>query len=87
MCSRSVRPGGRASPPLARHAVAKVDDSRAEGAALDEWIRAAENVCLMGPAGTGKSHSLVGLGVSAPTFVPQRVAVRVSAELLASSGS
>src|SRR4051794_22424376 len=30
-----------------------------------EWIRAAENVCLIGPAGTGKSHLLVGLGVSA----------------------
>jgi DNA replication protein DnaC len=30
-----------------------------------EWIRAAENVCLIGPAGTGKSHVLVGLGVAA----------------------
>jgi DNA replication protein DnaC len=30
-----------------------------------EWIRAAENVCLIGPAGTGKSHLLVGLGVAA----------------------
>lgn len=30
-----------------------------------EWIRAAENVCLIGPAGTGKSHTLVGLGVAA----------------------
>ena len=27
-----------------------------------EWIRAAENVCLIGPAGTGKSHILVALG-------------------------
>ncbi len=27
-----------------------------------EWIRAAENVCLIGPAGTGKSHLLVALG-------------------------
>src|SRR3954470_19009801 len=32
-----------------------------------EWIRAAENVCLIGPAGTGKSHLLVGLGVAAVT--------------------
>jgi DNA replication protein DnaC len=27
-----------------------------------EWIRAKENLCLVGPAGTGKSHLLVGLG-------------------------
>ena len=30
-----------------------------------EWVRAAENVCLIGPAGTGKSHLLVALGVAA----------------------
>jgi DNA replication protein DnaC len=30
-----------------------------------EWIRAAENTCLIGPAGTGKSHVLVALGVAA----------------------
>jgi DNA replication protein DnaC len=30
-----------------------------------EWVRAHENVCLIGPAGTGKSHVLVGLGVAA----------------------
>jgi len=30
-----------------------------------EWIRSAENVCLLGPAGTGKSHLLVGLGHAA----------------------
>jgi DNA replication protein DnaC len=29
-----------------------------------EWIRAAENTCLIGPAGTGKSHMLVALGVA-----------------------
>ena len=27
-----------------------------------EWIKAAENLCLVGPAGTGKSHLLVALG-------------------------
>jgi DNA replication protein DnaC len=27
-----------------------------------EWVTAKENVCLVGPAGTGKSHLLVGLG-------------------------
>ena len=30
-----------------------------------EWVRAQENVCLIGPAGTGKSHLLVGLGQAA----------------------
>src|SRR3954466_9370808 len=30
-----------------------------------EWIRATENACLIGPAGTGKSHLLVALGVAA----------------------
>jgi DNA replication protein DnaC len=30
-----------------------------------EWIAAKENLCLIGPAGTGKSHVLVALGVAA----------------------
>jgi DNA replication protein DnaC len=30
-----------------------------------EWIRAAENLCLVGPAGTGKSHLLIALGHAA----------------------
>ncbi len=30
-----------------------------------EWIRAAENLCLVGPPGTGKSHTLITLGVAA----------------------
>jgi DNA replication protein DnaC len=30
-----------------------------------EWIRAAENIVLVGPAGTGKSHVLVALGHAA----------------------
>jgi DNA replication protein DnaC len=30
-----------------------------------EWIRAQENLCLVGPAGTGKSHTLIALGVAA----------------------
>jgi DNA replication protein DnaC len=30
-----------------------------------EWIRAKENLCLVGPAGTGKSHLLIGLGFAA----------------------
>jgi DNA replication protein DnaC len=30
-----------------------------------EWIPARENLCLLGPAGTGKSHLLVALGMAA----------------------
>ena len=30
-----------------------------------EWITAKENLCLVGPAGTGKSHVLVALGAAA----------------------
>jgi IstB-like ATP binding protein len=32
-----------------------------------EWIAARENLCLVGPAGTGKSHVLVALGTAAVT--------------------
>ena len=32
-----------------------------------EWIQHHENLCLVGPAGTGKSHYLIGLGRSAVT--------------------
>lgn len=30
-----------------------------------EWVAAAENLCLVGPAGTGKSHLLIALGHAA----------------------
>jgi len=30
-----------------------------------EWVRAAENLCMIGPAGTGKSHILVAVGIGA----------------------
>jgi DNA replication protein DnaC len=30
-----------------------------------EWVTARENLCLAGPAGTGKSHLLVALGIAA----------------------
>ncbi len=38
-----------------------------------EWIRARENLILVGPAGTGKSHLLIGLGHAA---VPTGLRVR-----------
>src|SRR4051794_39884678 len=46
-----------------------------------EWIRAAENVCLIGPAGTGKSHLLVAVGVAA-VAAGQRVRYFTAAELV-----
>jgi DNA replication protein DnaC len=30
-----------------------------------EWIRATENLCMIGPAGTGKSHILISIGIAA----------------------
>ena len=30
-----------------------------------EWIRAQANLAIIGPAGTGKSHTLIGLGIAA----------------------
>jgi DNA replication protein DnaC len=32
-----------------------------------DWIARADNLCLVGPAGTGKSHYLIGLGRAAVT--------------------
>ncbi len=46
-----------------------------------EWVRAAENVCLIGPAGTGKSHMLVALGVAA-VEAGNRVRYFTAAELV-----
>ena len=46
-----------------------------------EWIRAAENVCFIGPAGTGKSHMLVALGVAA-VEAGHRVRYFTAAELV-----
>ncbi len=55
------------------------------GATLDylaslEWIGAAENLCLVGPAGTGKSHLLVALGIAA-VHAGHRVRYLTAAEL------
>lgn len=46
-----------------------------------EWIRAAENVCMIGPAGTGKSHMLVALG-SAAVEAGHKVRYFTAAELV-----
>ena len=46
-----------------------------------EWITAKENLCLVGPAGTGKSHLLVALGVAA-VQAGHRVRYFTAAELV-----
>jgi DNA replication protein DnaC len=46
-----------------------------------EWIRGRENLCLVGPAGTGKSHLLVAAGVAAVT-AGHKVRYFTAAELL-----
>ena len=46
-----------------------------------EWVRAAENLCLIGPAGTGKSHMLVALGITA-VQAGHRVRYFTAAELV-----
>jgi DNA replication protein DnaC len=46
-----------------------------------EWITARENLCLVGPAGTGKSHLLVALGVAAVN-TGHRVRYFTAAELV-----
>ena len=48
-----------------------------------EWIAAKKNVCLLGPAGTGKSHMLVALGHTAVAD-GQRVRYFTAAELVES---
>jgi DNA replication protein DnaC len=55
------------------------------GATLDylaslEWITGRENLCLVGPAGTGKSHLLVALGAAA-VQAGRRVRYHTAAEL------
>jgi len=46
-----------------------------------EWIRAAENLCLVGPAGTGKSHLLLALG-HAPVTEGLKVRYFAAADLV-----
>src|SRR5688500_3278645 len=46
-----------------------------------EWVRAAENLCLIGPAGTGKSHLLLAIG-SAAVEAGHRVRYYTAAELI-----
>jgi DNA replication protein DnaC len=46
-------------------AVSSIPATTFEYLASLEWVRARANLALVGPAGTGKSHTLIGLGVAA----------------------
>lgn len=46
-----------------------------------EWIRAQENIALIGPAGTGKSHTLIALGHAA-VLAGHRVRYLTAADLV-----
>lgn len=46
-----------------------------------EWINATENLVLVGPAGTGKSHTLIALGIAA-VHAGHRVRYFTAAELV-----
>ena len=46
-----------------------------------EWVRAKENIALIGPAGTGKSHTLIALGHAA-VLAEHRVRYLTAADLV-----
>ncbi|NMN99338.1 IS21-like element helper ATPase IstB [Antrihabitans stalactiti] len=46
-------------------AASSIPQSTFDHLASLEWIRAQANLAIVGPAGTGKSHTLIGLGIAA----------------------
>ncbi len=62
-------------------AVSSINKATFDYLASLEWITARENLCLLGPAGTGKSHLLVALGVAA-VHAGHRVGYFTAAELV-----
>jgi len=46
-----------------------------------EWLRARDNLCLIGPAGTGKSHLLVAAGQAA-VLAGHKVKYLIAADLV-----
>ncbi len=62
-------------------AVSSVPPATVAYVASLEWLRARENLCLVGPAGTGKSHLLVAAGTAA-VLAGYRVKYLVAADLV-----
>ncbi|HEU4948287.1 MAG TPA: IS21-like element helper ATPase IstB [Kribbella sp.] len=63
------------------HSVSSIPKATLDYLGSLEWIGARENLCLVGPAGTGKSHLLVALGVAA-VQAGHRVRYFTAAELV-----
>ena len=62
-------------------AVPSVPPATVDYLASLEWLRARENLCLIGPAGTGKSHLLVAAGRAA-VLAGYRVKYLIAADLV-----
>lgn len=62
-------------------AAASVPTATVDYIASLEWLRARENLCLIGPAGTGKSHLLVAAGQAA-VLAGFRVKYLIAADLV-----
>src|SRR6266545_359322 len=61
--------------------VSSINKATRDYLATLEWVAAQENLCLVGPAGTGKSHLLVALGTAA-VATGHRVRYFTAAELV-----
>ncbi len=61
--------------------VSSVPPATVDYVASPEWLRARENLCLVGPAGTGKSHLLVAAGRAA-VLAGYRVKYLIAADLI-----
>ena len=81
--TRRRQPGSRSPRPStsSTSTVSSVPQATFDYLASLEWIRAAENLCLIGPAGTGKSHLLLALGHAA-VDAGHRVRYFTAAELV-----
>jgi DNA replication protein DnaC len=62
-------------------AASSVPPATLDDVASLEWLRARENLCLIGPAGTGKSHLLVAAGQAA-VLTGFKVKYIIAAELV-----
>jgi DNA replication protein DnaC len=62
-------------------AVSSVPPATVDYVASLEWIRARENLCLIGPAGTGKTHLLLAAGQAA-VLAGHKVKYLIAADLV-----
>jgi len=62
-------------------AIASVPEATVNYVASLEWLPARENLCLIGPAGTGKSHLLLAAGRAA-VFAGYKIKYLIAADLV-----